>query len=647
MPQPIHIPNVDLLKEAEDLVRKDPSLAIERLTPILSSADSTPLDRVRALLLVARGSLFTGRVREGEEYARQALTLARQNGLRRYEGLSQNEIGVFRFVAIDYEGALGHYAVAEQLLADHGTELDLGKVYLNMGNVYHRSNDEILAIQMYERVQNIAERTGDVLAEAKVSTNLAGMYGNVLYDNETAIRYSRRAIELYESLGDQIGLGKAFVNLAHHLRESGQKQEAIEYYHRSKELRRTYVEPSDFFTMYRGLIVVTLQLGDIAKARTLFREANEHPYAQQNLPGVEFLKEVEASILVSEERYPEALALIVEIEAWINQHQAEEMRSEILRLKAACLREVGRADEAIATLETLITDQARTTKRRAEQRLVQMRAHFDLVQARTNAEVERLRNVELAAALEESTRLQRQNEEYLAFMAHELKSPLTTIRSIANLLKSDQNVNEHDRSVYSSEVFDISTRMFDLINQVLERGREVAQKEVSRVDVATIWGHVLGMWRHRVAEKQIKLETSLVEGPVYVSGPEGSMVSILDNLISNAVKFSNVGSRIDVSTRGIPNTSQPTSLLLSVRDQGPGLTALDLSRLFTPFGRLSAKPTSGEDSTGLGLLIVKREAEALGGRVWCESIAGQGATFFVELPLANSSEQSIDVKRTS
>ncbi|MBK9183388.1 MAG: hypothetical protein IPM83_09770 [Ignavibacteria bacterium] len=118
-------------------------------------------------------------------------------------------------------------------------------------------------------------------------------------------------------------------------------------------------------------------------------------------------------------------------------------------------------------------------------------------------------------------------------------------------------------------------------------------------------------------------------------------------MISNAVKFSNIGSRIEVSTRGIPNTSQPTSLLLSVRDQGPGLTALDLSRLFTPFGQLSARPTSGEDSTGLGLLIVKREAEALGGRVWCESIAGQGATFFVELPLATSSEQSIDVKRTS
>ncbi|MCX6140416.1 MAG: ATP-binding protein [Candidatus Kapabacteria bacterium] len=647
MNKPILIPNQEQLVKAEAEVRRDPTKALSILEPLLESGDSSLLDRVQAKLLAARASLYLGHYEAGEDLAKSALDLSRSQGLRRFEGLSQNEIGIYRFVSADFPAALGHYAIAEELLREYGNELDLGKVYLNMGNVYQRTSDEILAIEMYERVADIAVRTGDVLTEAKVSTNMAGMYSNILYDVETAERYSRRAIELYERLGDKVGLGKAYVNLAQQLRVSDRINEAVDYFLKALDLRADHVETTDYFTNYRGLIYATLQLGDVGRSRSLLNTAFSHSYAKAKYPGVEYLSEVEASVLAAEGRYAEALLVLDVVETWIDEHQFEEMRHELLTIRARCLRGLGRLDETISIMETLIEEQHRATKLRAEQRLVQIRAHYDLVQARTTAEVERLRNVELAAALEESTRLQRQNEEYLAFMAHELKSPLTTIRSIANLMKSDKVLTPSDSLLYSTEVFDISTRMFDLISQVLERGREISSPSANKIDVSTVWGHVVGMWRHRVAEKQIQVHTDFIDGPLYVLGSEGVIVSILDNLISNAVKFSNVGSRIDIQLRSIPNNDGSNRLLLSLRDQGPGLTAQDLSRLFIAFGRLSAQPTQGEDSTGLGLLIVKREVEALGGRVWCESVAGQGATFFVELPIDSGSDQVAEVKRTS
>ena len=73
-------------------------------------------------------------------------------------------------------------------------------------------------------------------------------------------------------------------------------------------------------------------------------------------------------------------------------------------------------------------------------------------------------------------------------------------------------------------------------------------------------------------------------------------------------------------------------LRVEVQDQGPGLSADDQKKLFGKFARLSAKPTGGEHSTGLGLSIVKKMVEAMNGKVWCESKLGQGATFIVELP---------------
>jgi two-component system sensor histidine kinase/response regulator len=74
------------------------------------------------------------------------------------------------------------------------------------------------------------------------------------------------------------------------------------------------------------------------------------------------------------------------------------------------------------------------------------------------------------------------------------------------------------------------------------------------------------------------------------------------------------------------------AIVCEIKDQGPGLTEEDMKKVFGKFARLSARPTGGEHSTGLGLSIVKRLAESMKGKVWCESIHGQGASFFVGLP---------------
>ena len=75
------------------------------------------------------------------------------------------------------------------------------------------------------------------------------------------------------------------------------------------------------------------------------------------------------------------------------------------------------------------------------------------------------------------------------------------------------------------------------------------------------------------------------------------------------------------------------SVQIRIHDEGPGLSEEDMAKLFGKFARLSARPTAGEQSTGLGLSIVKKLVEAMNGKVWCESELGKGATFIVELPV--------------
>jgi len=106
----------------------------------------------------------------------------------------------------------------------------------------------------------------------------------------------------------------------------------------------------------------------------------------------------------------------------------------------------------------------------------------------------------------------------------------------------------------------------------------------------------------------------------------------VDNLVNNAIKYSPPGKAVDVilSPRMVEGQ---TWVEIQVRDQGPGLTAEDKAQAFGLYQRLSAKPTGGEYSTGLGLSIVKQMVELHGGHVWIESEFGQGATFCLDLPL--------------
>jgi len=110
------------------------------------------------------------------------------------------------------------------------------------------------------------------------------------------------------------------------------------------------------------------------------------------------------------------------------------------------------------------------------------------------------------------------------------------------------------------------------------------------------------------------------------------MAQAMDNLVNNAIKYSPFGGTVQVEL-GLRIVEGQDRVHVEVRDQGPGLTPEDLVQAFGPFQRLSAQPTGGEYSTGLGLSIVKQMVELHDGWVWIESEPDQGAAFMVEIPL--------------
>jgi signal transduction histidine kinase len=154
---------------------------------------------------------------------------------------------------------------------------------------------------------------------------------------------------------------------------------------------------------------------------------------------------------------------------------------------------------------------------------------------------------------------------------------------------------------------------------------------VEEFDLAGLVRQVAEVSRPLASNKQQSLR---IAGPVslLIEGDYDRLWEALDNLVNNAIKYTPPGGDIDIVVK--PNTQEA---LIEVRDSGLGLSPQDLSRLFGRFARLSAQPTGGESSTGLGLSIVKKIVDLHGGSVHAESPGPQrGSTFTVSLPLERS-----------
>ncbi len=250
------------------------------------------------------------------------------------------------------------------------------------------------------------------------------------------------------------------------------------------------------------------------------------------------------------------------------------------------------------------------------------------------------RNQELQIVNEKLHQLNLDKDELLGIVAHDLKSPLSAIRGIADALVHDETLPQQIRKEFEQTILSTSDRMFTLIAELLnanalERGAITFEQQPIRL--SEVLQIITEQYRKQAENKAITFQMD-IEPAAIVFADQFALQQICDNFVSNALKYSPHGKSIMVraSLRHVAENGQEahTIVRLEIQDQGPGLSEEDLTKLFGKFQRLSARPTAGEHSTGLGLSIVKKLADAMGANIGCHSTLGNGATFFLELPCA-------------
>jgi two-component system sensor histidine kinase/response regulator len=239
----------------------------------------------------------------------------------------------------------------------------------------------------------------------------------------------------------------------------------------------------------------------------------------------------------------------------------------------------------------------------------------------------------LKRASDRLKQLAEDKDELLGILAHDLKNHLGGMQMSAKLLQERASALADSRlNRMATNILDASDQMFSFVKEFLanaaaDRGYPINIERVSLTDAAAAAAQRYG---DAALRKSIRiLEEYPPETPL-VLADRGALDQVIDNLVSNAVKFSPPDTSIWLTVGPVSGGF----LEFRVRDEGPGCDEEDRANMFTRYRRLSARPTAGEPSTGLGLSIAKRHVDAMEGTLHCESERGQGATFLLRLPLA-------------
>jgi signal transduction histidine kinase len=237
---------------------------------------------------------------------------------------------------------------------------------------------------------------------------------------------------------------------------------------------------------------------------------------------------------------------------------------------------------------------------------------------------------ELGAANERLVHMNNEKNEFLGMAAHDLRNPLTVILSCAEM--ADITDDQERTHKLLDNITNAATRMRNMITDLLDVNAIEQGKFTSKVepcDIRALVERSVENNQPAATRKGIEIRVGASDG-LWVKADAAATMQILDNLISNALKYSPPNTTTHVHT--LPEAQY---ILVSVRDEGPGISEADQKKLFQKFTRLSARPTGGESSTGLGLAIVKRLAEAMSGTIQCHSAPGAGSTFTLRLPVSS------------
>ncbi len=567
------------------------------------------------------------------KYLQESLLLANKHNYLEEEGFGNINIGNILYLERKYEEALIHIHRASPIAQKTNNKSMQAYIWVNLGRIYHKLGKENQAFDAFEKAITLRKELKDTLGIATVEYELAESY--LTQKDYTKTHKLLQSVEALAQKYEDKSMYAGTQNIeAKMYLQQKDFQKAKKYAEKSLKIAAQINDKTRISLAYQTLAEIEAALNNFEKA---------HQYLQKHITYQDSLHQETLRTRADQWAFGYELQ---RKDAEINREMAEIQRRDfwmlVLGSVLILLLVVGtfgyfryaqhkKQHQQIRTIN-LDLEEANNKAENYNHELTQLNEnlHNSLMALRASEDEQKRLNQILTDKNNSLQEINHEKDSLMGIVAHDLKAPLNRIRGILELFTLTSDLNDDQKHLVKMG-HDIIQNGSNLIRDLLDISYYEHGGTKLRLEMLN-WQTFLKEHHETFAQdaqkKNIQLHLTLPALPIQSITDEDCVSRIVSNLLSNAIKFSPKDKNIYLTL-----ATEADKIVISIQDEGQGFTEEDRHKLFHKFEKLSAKPTGGEASTGLGLSIIKVLTEKLQGTITLESEAGKGAKFVLTFPI--------------
>ena len=620
----------------------------------------------RSLNYIGIGYHYKGDNLKSFEYYNRALEEAEVHNDSSQYAHALNSLGRLYLNQGDYLKSYDTYFKALKIFEAIRDDEGVSYCYKSLAELYQTQKKYEKALEMSENSFQIRIKNGNIRGQISILIEIAGIYEK-MEDFERAFDHYLQAKVKAESIDDRINIANIDLGISKLYYHESKFDESLIFglkafriasktankdllgqielqlgkvyfeqriYETSKLYLNKVIEDSEITKdislqrdAYYYLSEIAAQKNDVTASYNAFLKYTELNHALDNAEVARTIERLEARFEIEKKNQENEILL------------AQQARDEAI-IERQQIQNIALTVIIFVVTSLLVFIWVMNRKRRADnlklkeknEEIAAQREEISRQNDHINAQNEKLqkRNSELAD-------INKEKDTLMNIVAHDLKSPFNRIKGIAELMKLS-GLNEEQKN-YNGLLQDISQSGINLIRDLLDVNSfedDSRKMDITKVDACDSILEKAKYFYADAKSKNIELVTDIKDAHAYMFTDEVYLSRILDNLVSNAIKFSNPDSKVILGA-----SRKDDFVQIFIQDSGQGFNEEDKKHLYKKFTKLSAQPTAGESSNGLGLAIVKTLVDRLNGEILLESKDGEGSKFTLTFPVGADSKKEV------
>lgn len=575
----------------------------------------------------------------------QALDVAKEIEDFEKQGLLLYRISLSYYDITDYNKALEYAIKAANILNAHNIESYIADSYNFIGYIHMSLKNNDLANDYFLKAHAYYLKENNIRGLSSSLNNIGIIY-NEKKDNEKAIEYYSKSLEYAKQLNDKEGIATSLNNIGLLSVEIGQINKGIDYYFQALAYSVELYDKNGTANLYNNIAGAYLKANNYTKAQEFVNKALSMAKDVTELSFVQESYQILADIYSKKGDYKKAFEFQAIQLAYNDSLYFQQRTSSIAEMQTRFETEAKEKEIQLLKKDNEINI-LEVDRHKILQKYLALSAFLFLAltiviligqrRRRKTSNILALKNKELEIAnkklLESEQNLKELNatkDKFFSIIAHDLKNPFNALLGFSELLeKTYDSCSEEEKKEYINVIYESSQNLFKLLDNLLQWSRTQTNSisyHPERFDLSPLIMQEVEFLHLNAEKKKISINVDIKES-AYAFADKNIISSIIRNLISNAIKFTNINGQVDIVT-----TILKTEVQVSISDSGIGIDSDDLENLFQLSNSISNKGTANEDGTGLGLLLCKEFTEMNHGRIWATSEKGRGSTFYFTIP---------------